>query len=131
MSVRAHITLMLVATIFSWLGWLLVIINVNPYEAAWWGFALFYALLFLCLFGTFSVVGYTIRSVMKTKRVTIRFRITTAFRQSLLWSTSLIIALALQGQRLLTWWIFVIVIVVFVLIESIIMSIRQHAEENA
>jgi hypothetical protein len=126
MSVRAHILFMLAATVSAWIAWLLVIVSLNPQEVAWWGFLIFYATLFLSIFGTFTVLGFTIRSLIRRKRMTLGYKTVTSLRQSFFWSLALIIVLAVQSQRLLNWWNFFLVIVGFSLLEFFIATISNQ-----
>ncbi|MBI4090473.1 MAG: hypothetical protein HY422_00445 [Candidatus Komeilibacteria bacterium] len=129
MSVRGHILFMLMATLIAWIAWLMVLINVNPTMAAWWGFTLFYVTFFLSLFGSFTTLGFVFRSLFLIRRKTTQYKITTSLRQAFLWSAALIIALGLQGQRLLSWWIFAIILIVFALIEFFVVSVRNASEQ--
>jgi hypothetical protein len=129
MSVRGHIVFMLIATLVAWIAWLMVVTNVNPTTAAWWGFALFYVTLFLSLFGSFTTLGFVLRSLFLVRRKTMQYKVSTSMRQALLWSAALIISLGLQSQRLLSWWIFALVLVVFVLIEFFALSVRNASEQ--
>ena len=130
MSLFAHILFMIIAALLAWLSWLLVLFNVNPLEAAWWGFLLFYLTLFLALFGTLGVLGFLVRSITRMRRMTIRYRVATSLRQASLWSLALIIALALQAQRVLSWWIFFLILIVFVLVEFIWSSLQHRVESE-
>lgn len=130
MSLRTHIVLMLTTTVLAWISWLLVLVYVNPRAADFWGFFIFYASLFLSLFGTFTVLGFVVRSVVTMRRRTETYRVGISVRQSLLWSSALIIALMLQSQRVLTWWIFTIVLIVFGLLEFIFMSMQFQSDSN-
>lgn len=129
MSVRGHILFMLVATLVMWVAWILVLTNINPSTAAWWGFALFYVTLFLSLFGSFTTLGFVLRSLFLIRRKTTQYKITTSLRQAFLWSAALIIALGLQGQRVLSWWIFATILIVFALIEFFVISVRNASEQ--
>lgn len=130
MSLRAHIVLMLTTTVLAWISWLLVIVYINPTSAGFWGFFVFYVSLFLSLFGSFTVLGFVMRSIVHFRRQTETYRIAASVRQSFLWSGALIIALILQAQRVLTWWIFAIVLIVFALLEFILMSGQARSENS-
>ena len=131
MSVRAHILFMLAATIAAWFAWFMVIMNVHPYQTAWWGFGIFYSTLFLAIFGSFTVAGYTIRSLFQHKRITMKYKVSTAMRQSFFWSIALVIVLGLQGQRLLNWWTLALVVIGFGMIEFFLSSLHQSSSKKA
>lgn len=120
---------MLIATVVAWIAWLMVLTNVNPTKAAWWGLGLFYTTLFLSLFGSFTTLGFVFRSLFLIRRKTMHYKVTTSLRQAFLWSAALILALGLQGQRLLSWWIFVTILIVFALIEFFVISVRNASEQ--
>jgi len=131
MSVRSHIVLMLIATMSAWISWLLVLTTIDPTTVAWWGFLLFYVTLFLSLFGSLTIVGVTARTLTQLRRSTISYKLTSALRQSFLWTLAVMIALGLQSQRLLTWWVVVILIIIFVLIEFFMLTVKQkHSSES-
>ena len=122
---------MFVATVLAWISWVLVLIIIDPSKTAWWGFVLFYVTLFLSLFGSFSVVGFTIRALVQIRRRVVTRKASDSLRQAFLWSLALVIALGLQSQRLLTWWVIVLVILTFSAIEFIILSLKYSTEEQA
>ncbi len=130
LSVRSHIIFMLIATVVAWICWLAVIMSVNPHDAGWWGFGLFYLTLFLSLFGSFAILGFTLRSIVSFRRSTSRYRVSTSLRQGFLWALALIIGLGLQGQRLLSMWIFILILVIFALLELSIVSLQRERESQ-
>ncbi len=130
LSVRSHIIFMLLATVVAWICWLVVILTVNPLDVAAWGFGLFYITLFLSLFGSFAILGFTLRSIISFRRSTSRYRVTTSLRQGFLWALAMIIVLVLQGQRLLSLWIFGLIVIIFALLELSIVSMQQERESH-
>jgi hypothetical protein len=102
----------------------------NPLEVAWWGLGLFYVTLFLSLFGSFAILGFTLRSIVSFRRSTSRYRVVTSLRQGFLWALALIIALGLQGQRLLSIWVFGLILIIFALLELSIVSLQQERESR-
>ncbi len=131
MSLRGHMVLMLVATVIAWITWLLVMSTINPTQTVWWGFVLFYTTLFLSLFGSFAVAGLAVRTITQFRRRTVRYQASTSLRQALLWSLALIIALFLQSQRLLSWWVVSLLAIVFVLIEFMVMTMHHNSERGS
>jgi hypothetical protein len=130
LSVRSHIVFMMMASVVAWISWLSVLLMINPDEAPWWGFGLFFVTLFLSLFGSFAVAGFTLRTILSARRSTTRYRRVVSLRQSFLWSLALIIALALQGQRILNLWILVLLLVIFAVLELTIVSIEREKQSH-
>lgn len=129
MTLKAYLFLMSITTIVAWIGWILVITTVNPDSAGALGLAFFYLSLFLSLLGTFSVLGFGIRSLVQRHRRAHIYRVSTAFRQACLWSLGLIIALALQSQRILHWWLLLLLLVAMTMIEFTFIVWQQKRQE--
>jgi len=137
MGIRAYLILMTITTIIAWTGWAMVITNIDPETAGLWGFTFFYLSFFLSLLGSFSIIGYVVRFIWshlaltpgskarRQKQANV-YRVSTAFRQALLWSLAITIALTLQSQRLLVWWLMLLLVVVFALIEFTIISLTRE-----
>jgi hypothetical protein len=117
MTLKAYLFLMSLTTVVAWIGWIIVVTMVDPEGAGTLGLVFFYLSLFLSLLGTFSVLGFIIRSLIQRHRHAHVYRVSTAFRQACLWSLGLIIALALQSQRILYWWLLLLLLVAMTMIE--------------
>lgn len=116
MSLKKYLILMTSVTLFCWLAWLVVLYYMNPVEAGFVGFTMFYLSLFLALIGTFSLFGFFIR-VWFTKETFIFKHLGIATRQSLWFSLLLITALMLQGGGMLKWWSAILLVLFLVLLE--------------
>jgi len=131
MGIKGYLILMSITTLVAWSGWFLVITRIDPQVAGAMGFALFYFSLFLSLLGTFSILGYLIRLLFQRHRRGHSYKVSTAFRQAALWSLALITALALQGQRILSWWMLVMLVVAFSMVELTFIALqKQRQQEN-
>lgn len=130
MSFKMHIIFMLFATVASWISWSLVLLNVNPFETGAGGLTLFYITLFLSLFGTLVLLGFAVRSIVRFRRMTSQYKISTAMRQGFLWAFAFVLVLSLQGFRLLTWWVLVFLIIVFILVEYLAVALKQDRESE-
>lgn len=126
MSYRIYGILMLAATAVAWMSWYLVVRAVDPQQGAWWGLGLFYFTLFLSAFGTLTTLGFAVRSLFAIHRRPPSDRAVISLRHAALWSLALISSLALQGARLLTWWILGLLLITFALIEFFIMSAHRE-----
>lgn len=130
MSFRSYTLLLLFGTVCAWLSWLMILLTVHPQRAAWWGFALFYLTFFLSIFGTLTLASFIVRVLFSRKRATVRAILGVCLRHSVLWSAALIAALALQGVRLLTWWVGILVVVVFIALEYVIVNVKGTPNET-
>lgn len=118
---------MLLATILAWLGFVVVIRSFDPNQANLSVFVLFYSSLFISILGTFSLVGLGSRKIWHRKAMAARLIVTESFRQACILSVVLIIALWLQGYRVLTWWNIVLLIVAATTLEFLIIIFRQQS----
>ncbi len=130
MSVYSHILFTFGATVAAWASWALVIVYINPEQSGGWGVPLFYFTLFLSLFGTLTVIGFVARSIVKLRKRSVDYKTMTAIRQAFLWSLALIVALFLQSQGLLQWWLFVIIILIFGAIEFFALTTQHNPTES-
>lgn len=128
MTIRIFLAGALVTTVLGWGIWLLIINWVDPVEAGWAGFALFFLALFLAVAGVSALAGYGVRRVLQPMQLP-AYRVRPSLRQGILLAIFLDILLFLQLQRLLRWWITVIVIILFVSIELLFLGYdrgRKH-----
>lgn len=123
--------MMLVATGIAWLGFFIIINNFDPNEGGWLIFALFYFVLFLGIVGALSLLGFLARSLWNRKRVRPRLMAVESFRQSIIFSAVLIIALWLQAGRVLTWWNMLLLIILATVVEFAILIFRQDADSKS
>jgi len=130
LSVRSHIIFMLIATVIAWISWLGVLLTIDPFDASWWGFGLFYLTLFLSLFGSLALVGLALRTIVSSRRSTTRYRVVVSLRQAFLWSLAAIIALVLQSQHVLSTWILVLILIIFAVLELSIVSLERERQSH-
>jgi len=129
MALGRHLLIMLIVTLGAWIGWLAVIIQVNPEEAGFLGIVAFYLSLFLALFGSLSLLGITVRSLASKRRLQ-GANLLVAMRQALLWTFALLVALVLQSQSLLNIWSLTILIVLFIMLEFFLSSIHHNSGKH-
>ncbi len=121
MSLKQYLIFMTAATFVSWLAWLIVLFYLNPEEAGFIGFALFYLALMFALVGTFSLIGFFMRVWFSREQVIFRhLRVST--RQALLFSILIISLLMMQGSGYLRWWSILLVVALLALIEFFFIS---------
>ena len=124
MTLRKYLIFLTIGTIFCWSTWILVIKYTNPDHSGWMGFTFFYLSLFVSLIGSLSIVGIVLRSLIKKEELIYK-KIDVSSRQSIILSLLVIISLILQSQRLMTWWNFLILLVLVSLIEIFFISYRK------
>jgi hypothetical protein len=120
---------MLLATVLAWLGFFIIIRSFDPTEGSWLVYAMFYGILFLSILGTLSLVGFLSRSIFNRKKGRPRIMATESFRQAIIFSMVLVLALMLQAGRVLTWWNMVLLIILATVVEFVILVFRQSNDE--
>lgn len=120
---------MSITTVVAWFGWVMILLNSSPTSATPLVFTFFYISLFLSLLGTLSVIGCVLRFILQRQRRANAYKVSTAFRQAFLWSLALVIALGLQSQRLLSWWLIVLLVAVFTMLEFTFLSLSKSRLE--
>ncbi|MCD4760656.1 hypothetical protein K8R42_02040 [bacterium] len=125
MSIKTYNIIMLLATAIAWLGFFIIINRLDPSDGDFVLFVLFYLSLFLSILGTLSLIGFAFRTLWNRQRGIPRVMVIESFRQAIIFSAVLIIALWLQAGRLLTWWNMVFLIVLATVLEFVILLFRQ------
>ncbi len=129
MSFRAYIVLMIVGTLVAWLGWGMVLWNVNPLEAGGLGFGMFFLTLLMSLVGTITLFGLLVRlGIMKRRELVIR-EVKTSFRHAVLLAGVSTISLIFSAQGWLSWWVIIVFIVVAGTMEYVSLII-QHSRRG-
>jgi len=126
MSLRTYLLLMAIGTALCWVVWFLVLGNVNPNQAGVVGFILFYVSLFLSLTGTISVIGFLIRKRIDKNDTVVFHHVKHTFRQGLLISALILSTLLLSQFKMLNLLTGILVVILFLIIESIFFASRKH-----
>lgn len=124
MSLRAFLIFMSIVTAACWAAWAIVVAKIDPGTSGFIGHVAFYASLFLALVGTFGLLGLGVRMTFKKNIIAFR-HMSPSIRQAFLFSLLLVSALLLQGQRLLTWYA-----IVFLILGLTILEFFFSAREN-
>ena len=82
------------------------------------------------ILGTLSLFGFLSRSAFNRKRARPRIIATESFRQAIIFSAVLILALMLQAGRVLTWWNMALLIILATVVEFVILVFRQNDEQT-
>lgn len=121
---------MIFATIIAWFGFFIIINTFDPFTGNIIAFILFYLSLFLSILGTFSLLGFWFRKLWNKKRGIMRVMVTESFRQAIIISGVLVVALLLQATRILTWWNMLLLIILASFLEFLILVFRQKSEDE-
>ena len=121
--------MMLLATVLAWLGFFIIIRSFDPTEGSWLVYAMFYGILFLSILGTLSLLGFLSRNIFNRKKSRPRVMVAESFRQAVIFSAVLILALMLQAGRVLTWWNMLLLVVLASVVEFVILVFRQSDDE--
>lgn len=111
-----YLSAILIATFLSWTSWFVVLYKLSPFSQSTLALSLFYSSLFIALAGTFTMLFYFLRSWANKKEI-YNIHLNTCLRQGILLSTMVIVGLAFQRLRVLTWWDGILLLAIVLLIE--------------
>jgi len=103
MSLKKYIVGMVLATIFCWTAWGLILFYIDPEVAGPTGLVCFYFSLFFSLIGAFTLIGLGFRIWFSHKEIVFAY-VGVSFRQAVLLSIVFVGCLVLQQFRVLNWW---------------------------
>ena len=121
MSLKAYIVGMAVATIFSWIAWVLVLVYIGPYDSSILGLAAFFLTLLFGLTGIFTIFGFYFR-VWANKNEVVYAQVGVSFRQGFLLAVALVGLLLLQTLGVFNLWSAALYIGAIILIEFYALS---------
>ncbi len=116
MSHNKYIIVIAFAGMMAWLGLIVVINKLSPYENMGLSLPLFFVTLLIALACTFTVVGFYFRFWLFQHEVFYK-HISIALRQGIFLSLIACFCLVFQMLRVLSWWSGFFVVVVFMLLE--------------
>ena len=116
MSHSRYLAIIATAAIFSWIGFILVFLKLDPFETPGMRLALFFSTLFLSLLCSFSVIGYYLRLWLNRNEIYYQ-HINVSLRQAFLLSLLTIAALSFQLLGVLNWWTGILLLFSVLLIE--------------
>ncbi|MDO8584443.1 MAG: hypothetical protein Q7R83_04675 [bacterium] len=124
MPFKTYLWCMSIAALFAWVGWVYVLVSINPIESGFVGHLLFYITLLLALTGTLAVVGLLFR--LRAKKDQMLFReVRIAWRHAILLSIACIASLLLASRDLLTWWNFLALFVGVGFVEYLFLIVQE------
>ncbi len=132
MQLKTYNLSMLGATLLAWFAFILVINSFDPQQANAVVFIFVYLSLFLSILGTLALLGFLLRKLWpmslfgreRKKEPSSKLALK-SFRQALIFSVVIILALILQAAELLNWWNILLLIIFATLVEFIILSFSK------
>lgn len=115
MTLKPYLVIMFLATIFCWIAWSVVVINVNPFQSDDVGFCFFYVSFFLAVVGTFSILTFLCRWFFSGSDEPIFRFVKKSFRDGFLISFFATTVLYLQARNYLRLWNLAVLAVFFIL----------------
>jgi len=125
MTLKQLMLVVILATIFCWAIWGMVIFQVDPSTSDLPGFFLFYFSLFFSLLGTAFLVSFGVRKAFNKLDMDYKL-VGVSFRQSCFFALTGIGVLFLQSKDLLTWWNILLLIVGLGILELFFLSYRKN-----
>lgn len=126
MNLKQYIIIMLLGTLFCWIAWIFVILNIDPFQDTGVGFLFFYISFTFALLGTISIFSFLIRqSIGKNKLPMFRY-VKQSFKDALFFTLVFILLLFLQGKGYLNWWNTIIFNLVVLLSSIFILSNKTN-----
>ena len=125
MKLGTYLMFMIFATILSAIGWVMILITVDPFSTNILGFILFYTSLFLTIMGVFSILGFIIRFIALKRRLVVH-SVIISFRQAFLISFVFSVSLFLLSQGLFSWLSVLLLIIGFSALEFFLISLTNH-----
>lgn len=116
MTHNRYIAIIAGAGLLAFLGWMLVLTKLSPFESTGLALAFFFITLFIFLTSFFTVVGYYFRLWLFKNEVFYQ-HINISFRQGFFLTMITVFCLVLQMVRVLTWWSGLLVVMGAVFLE--------------
>jgi len=124
MTLRTYLILFALATVVAWVGWISIVIQVDPSAADGIMFFAFYVSFFVALFGLFSLIGFFFRVWFSSKERMFQ-HLGESSRQGALLSGFLCILLYLESRGYLYWWNILLLLAAIIIIEFFFLSSEQ------
>lgn len=116
MALIAYITGMVIAALFCWAAFAMVVFSVNPFKADIVSISTFFISLFFAVASTLTIILLYFRSRIKSEETPTAL-LGISFRYAALVSLAFVGLLVLQALRILTWWDGALVVIAILLIE--------------
>jgi hypothetical protein len=103
MTLKSYLNAMATATTVAFMGWILVLLYIDPVSSGYMGLILFYTTLFLGLAGFFTLLSFSLKRWIGNNEVIFAY-VASSFRQGFFLAVIVIGLLIMQGARILNWW---------------------------
>jgi magnesium-transporting ATPase (P-type) len=125
MSLAKFLSILGLATGLCWVSFLAVIFFMNPGTNTFLAPTFFYLSLTCALLGSFTMLGYLIRSFTNKEEQSYK-QVKVASRQALLFTILVVFSLFLQSKELLSWWNLLVLLALLGLIEMFFLSYKKY-----
>lgn len=129
MSLKSYLILFVVATLLSWVAWVIVFTQMNPDSGRTVTVSAFAVSLGFAVAGTVSLLGFGLRAWFGKDPVLFRV-LRTSVRQGVVVAVLLECLLVLQAMRWFAWWNVVPLALFFVLLEGFFLAQESTAERQ-
>ncbi|MEK9130865.1 MAG: hypothetical protein AAB429_01985 [Patescibacteria group bacterium] len=127
MTFRQYLTLMALSTAGALMAWLIVVLAIDPINTGAPTKIVFYLTFFIASVGLLSIGGALIRVLVIHKDAVVSRQVAHAFRQSLLFSSIILISLFMASVNYLRWWTMILIVLLFAGIELFLLTAgRRH-----
>lgn len=116
MSIRMYLFGIFTASIIAICLWILLLFNVNPYQAPTWIIFVFYFTFFLFLAGMFTIFSFKFK-VWASNREVIFSHLAPSLRQAAILSLIITGLLLLEQIKVLNWWVATLFIISLCMLE--------------
>lgn len=116
MTHSRYISIIGFAGLLAWIGWIVVITKLSPFESMGLSLTFFFLTFFIALSSTFTVLGFYFR-VWLFKNEIFYKHINVALRQGIFLSLIAVFCLVFQMLKVLNWWSGLLLIAIAVLLE--------------
>ena len=114
MGLKGYLSLIGLGTVFAWIAWAIIILNISPVESGVTALVFFYVTLAAALVGTLTLIMTVLRVYLLRREVIVR-ETRTAFRHAVLFAVIAISSLILSAaDRFSTWSIVLLVAIISV-----------------
>lgn len=128
MNLQKFIVFMIIGSLLSLFGFLMILNFMNPNESGIFVFLLFYLSLGLFTLGTFTVLGFFARKKISHQEMVFA-KVMISFRQALWISIVLIVSLFLQSKGLLNWINEILLILMLGFVEFFYLSAKEESQK--
>lgn len=117
MSLVRYLLIMSVATAVSWVAWVIVLIFIDPFTSGGIGLFCFYVSLFFGIFGTMTLIGFGIRSLL-FRKIPSFSHVGVSMRQAMWLSVMVMIALLLLANKVFSLWAAIFLVLGLTILEA-------------